>query len=333
LIKQVIKRKYVLLIIAVTVFIPLLIIFNKNHTENKLSNKEIKNTESEDLISPNINNVQKDYSKFNPNEEYFFIVNKCENLFENWSYIFDYFSANKSLIIKTKILDSVGLENLSNKIKSVPNVFSVGNVQELVDEYGDFIKSQCTYYKMDWRLILALIHQESLFNSNAVSRAGAFGLMQIMPRTGLGLQNELNLEETKTPQNNLTAGIYYYATLVANFEFAGDEKYKFALAAYNAGFGRVVDAMTITYYFGKDYKTWDNVKEFYPYLSSRQDSVHALVWPQTKRPPNGTLENWMEPYKYVENIIFYYGEYKKYFKSNLPEPKTKEIKKKKSKRK
>jgi hypothetical protein len=333
LIKQVIKRKYVFLILAIIIFIPLLIILNKNQTENVIPEKDIKNNESDELISPGINNVQKDNSKFNPNEKYFFIVNKCENLFQNWSDLFDYFSANKSLIVKTKTLDSAGLENLSGKIKNVPSVFKVGNVQELVDEYGEQIKSQCTYYKMDWRLILALIHQESLFNSNAVSRAGAFGLMQIMPRTGLGLQNELNLEETKTPQNNLTAGIYYYATLVANFEFTGDEKYKFALAAYNAGFGRVVDAMTITYYFGKDYKKWDNVKEYYPYLSSRQDSIHALVWPQTKRPPGGSLENWMEPYKYVENIIFYYGEYKKYFKSNLPEPKTKETKKKKSKKK
>lgn len=333
MIKQVIKRKYIFFVIAIAVFIPFLLIINYNHPEKQISDKEIRNTESEVLISPNINNVQKDNSKFNPNEKYFFIVNKCENLFQDWSEIFEYFSANKSLVVKSKTLDSASLENLSYKIKNVPSVFRVGNVQELVDEYGDLIKSQCTYYKMDWRLILALIHQESLFNSAAVSRAGAFGLMQIMPRTGIGLQNELNLEDTKAPQNNLTAGIYYYATLVANFEFAGEEKYKFALAAYNAGFGRVVDAMTITFYFGKDYKVWDNVKEFYPYLSAKQDSIHALVWPQTKRPPNGTLENWMEPYKYVENIIFYYGEYKKYFKSNLPEPKTKETKKRKSKKK
>jgi len=307
-------------------------LLSKKQTDKHISELDIKNTEQEVLISPSQNNVQKDNSKFNPNEKYFFVVNKCENLFQNWSELFDYFSANKSLVIKSKNIDSAGLEKLSSKIKNVPNVFSVGNVQQLVDEYGDLIKAQCTFYKMDWRLILALIHQESLFNSNAVSRAGAFGLMQIMPRTGLGLQNELSLEDTKTPQNNLVAGIYYYATLVANFEFAGDEKYKFALAAYNGGFGRVIDAMTITYFFGKDYKLWDNVKEYYPYLSSKEDSVHALVWPNTKRPPSGSLNNWMEPYKYVENVIFYYGEYKKYYASNLPEPKTKVTKKKKSKK-
>jgi len=333
LIKQVIKRKYLIPIILLAVLIPLFIIFNKTQPDKPISEFDIKNSEKEVLISPNINNVQKDNSKFNPNEKYFFVISKFENIFQNWPEIFEYFTANKSLYVRTKNIDSAGLEKLSNKIKNVPGVFHVGNVQELVDEYGEMIKSQCTYYKIDWRLILALIHQESLFNSNAVSRAGAFGLMQIMPRTGLGLQNELNLEDTKTPQNNLTAGIYYYATLVAYFEFTGEEKYKFALAAYNAGFGRVVDAMTISYYFGKDYKFWDNVKEYYPYLSSKQDSIHSLVWPNTKRPPNGTLDNWIEPYKYVENVIFYFGEYKKYFKSNLPEPKTQEPKKKKSKKK
>lgn len=315
------------------VLISLFIIFNKTQPDKTISEMDIRNNEKDVLISPNINNVQKDNSKFNPNEKYFFVISKFENIFQNWHEIFEYFTANKSYYVRTKNIDSAGLEKLSSKIKNVPGVFHTGNVSELVDEYGELIKSQCTYYKMDWRLILALIHQESLFNSNAVSRAGAFGLMQIMPRTGLGLQNELNLEDTKTPQNNLTAGIYYYATLVANFEFTGEEKYKFALAAYNAGFGRVVDAMTITYYFRKDYKFWDNVKEFYPYLSSKQDSIHSLVWPQAKRPPNGTLDNWMEPYKYVENVIFYFGEYKKYFSSNLPEPKTKEPKKQKYKKK
>lgn len=314
------------------VLIPLFIIFNKKQSEKTINDFDIKNTEKEVLISPNFNNLQKENSKFNPNEKYLFIVNKCETLFRDWSDIFGYFSENKSLVVKSKNVDSAGLEKLSSKIKSIPNVFSIGNVQQLVDEYGNQIKSQCTFYKMDWRLILALIHQESLFNANAVSRAGAFGLMQIMPGTGLGLQNELKLEDTKAPQNNLTAGIYYYATLVANFEFAGEDKYKFALAAYNAGFGRVIDAMTITNYFGKDYKLWDNVKEYYPYLASKEDSIHVLVWPSTKRPPSGALNNWMEPYKYVENVFFYYGEYKKYFASNLPEPKTKVTKKKKSKK-
>jgi len=159
--------------------------------------------------------------------------------------------------------------------------------------------------------------KESYFNANARSHAGAFGLMQLMPRTGAGLQNELDLDETHSPPNNVIAGIYYYATLVSQFRDLGDDKYKFALASYNAGLGRVIDAMTITAYFEKDYRSWDNVKEAYPFLASKEDSIHALVWPDSKRPPHGTLDNWKEPYNYVENIMWYWQQYKKLYP--LPE--------------
>ena len=254
---------------------------------------------------------------------------ELEKMFENWDDIFDIFISNRALRRKNVLLYKNELEKISEKVKKVKNEFDLRGVDEIVKEYKDLIITECNRYKMDWRLILAIIHQESLFNPNAVSRAGAFGLMQIMPSTGRGLQNELSLEDTKTPRNNLTAGMYYYATLVANFEFAGEDKFAFALAAYNAGFGRVIDAMTITNYFGKDYKKWDNVKDYYPFLASNQDSVHRLVWPTNKRPPSGTLNNWLEPYQYVSYVLFYWGEYKKYFESNLAEDKPKKTKKKK----
>jgi membrane-bound lytic murein transglycosylase MltF len=159
-----------------------------------------------------------------------------------------------------------------------------------------------------------------------VSHAGAFGLMQIMPRTGMDLQNILQLEDTRTPQNNLIAGIYYFATLVADYEFTDEDKYQFALCSYNAGLGRTIDAMSITYYFGQDYKKWDYVKENLKHLSSKSDSLHKLVWPQSKRPSYGTLENWLEPYNYVTFVMFYFEEFKKLFDSNLKDEK---IKKKK----
>ena len=158
-----------------------------------------------------------------------------------------------------------------------------------------------------------------------------------MPGTGNSLQNLLQLEDTKTPQNNLIAGIYYFATLVADFEFTGQEKYQFALCSYNAGLGRTIDAMTITYFLGEDYKKWDNVKENLKFLSSKSDSIQKLVWPVSKKPSYGTLDNWQEPYKYVTKVIYYYDEYKKIFESNLPGEKaskkssSKKIKKSKKK--
>lgn len=260
-------------------------------------------------------------------------VEYVENLLNDWPTLFDLFTSNANFKQKAKSINVRDLERVTEKIQMVSKEFKLGNVENLVKELGDVIVTECNNYKLDWRIVLAIIRQESYFNANARSHAGAFGLMQLMPRTGEGLQNTLELEETQTPKNNLIAGIYYYATLVSQFREFGEEKYKFALAAYNAGIGRTIDAMTITAYFEKDYKIWDNVKEAYPFLASSEDSIHSLIWPDTKRPPYGTLDNWKEPYNYVSSIMFYYDAYKKMFESNIEEPAPPVVKKKKSKKK
>lgn len=256
-----------------------------------------------------------------------------ENLFRDWNSLFDLFASNSNFRQNVKNINVRDLERIAEKVRNTSKEFKLGNVENLVKELGDVIIRECNLYNIDWRLILAIIRQESYFNASARSHAGAFGLMQLMPRTGQSLQNTLELDNTRDPKNNLIAGIYYYAALVSQFREFGDEKYKFALAAYNAGLGRVIDAMTITAYFGKDYKQWDNVKEAYPYLSSKEDSIHALVWPDSKRPPYGSLDNWKEPYNYVNSIMFYYEAYRNMFESNLKEPETKKSTGKKSKSK
>ncbi|MCE1165828.1 MAG: transglycosylase SLT domain-containing protein [Bacteroidetes bacterium] len=300
------------------------------HSFDSCKDKKIKSDvkENDEPISP----LQEDEGKqrTNPidagakNTSY-----SIEKFYAGWQWIFNVVCFNKMMYPLDTAMKSSEIENLRLHLFDKKMTFTYGNVNELVTAYGDVIKEQCNHYKLDWRLILAMIRQESYFNPEAVSRAGAYGLMQIMPGTGMGLQNELKLEDTKTPYNNLTAGMYYYATLVASFEFTGEDRIKFALAAYNAGLNRVVDAMTITNYFGKDYNKWDNVKEYYPYLASNQDSIQRLVWPKLGRPPGGTLNNWHEPYKYVEYIIFYYDNYKKIYPGNLPEDKQTKKKKRK----
>ncbi len=253
-----------------------------------------------------------------------------EDLFRGWNKLFDLFASNPAYKQEIKSINQDKLETITERIRKAPYIGSLGALQGLVDIYGDVIIRECNYYKLDWRLVLAIIRQESYFNENALSHAGAYGFMQLMPRTGAGLQSQLELQDTKMPQNNLIAGIYYYASLVSQFSDLGEDKYKFALASYNAGLGRVVDAMTITAHLGKDYHTWDNVKESYPLLASKNDSLHATIWPDRKKPTYGTLDNWKEPYNYVDNIWFYYQAYKKLIEGNLPEEK---VVKKKTKNK
>src|SRR5205085_1674529 len=82
-----------------------------------------------------------------------------------------------------------------------------------------------------------LIRQESLFQPLVTSRAGAVGLMQVMPATGrlLARLEKRRPADLKDPAENLRLGARYLASLI--HLFGGDEAA--ALAAYNAGPGRV----------------------------------------------------------------------------------------------
>lgn len=85
--------------------------------------------------------------------------------------------------------------------------------------------------RLDPRLVEALIRVESGFDSKAVSRKGAIGLMQLMPQTAaqLGVRNAFDIEE------NLRGGTAYLRQLLDRFQ--GDVR--LALAGYNAGPGAV----------------------------------------------------------------------------------------------
>lgn len=97
--------------------------------------------------------------------------------------------------------------------------------------YDQDIRRIAQRYQLDPPLIKAIIHTESYFNSRAVSRRGAQGLMQLMPETSRDLQvaNPFN------PQENIDGGTRYLRSLLDSFN--GDLIR--SLAAYNAGPGLV----------------------------------------------------------------------------------------------
>jgi soluble lytic murein transglycosylase len=88
--------------------------------------------------------------------------------------------------------------------------------------------------KLDPYLMLSLIRQESAFNENARSGAGAIGLMQVMPRTG-HLVSRVSRNQLFNPDVNVKVGVKYFSRLMERF----DGSVEHALAAYNAGPERV----------------------------------------------------------------------------------------------
>lgn len=97
--------------------------------------------------------------------------------------------------------------------------------------YRNQVKTMAAKYNVEEALIRAVIHAESAFKVNAVSRAGAQGLMQLMPATA----RDLGVSNSFEPDQNIEGGAKYLAALLARF--SGDTR--LATAAYNAGPGAV----------------------------------------------------------------------------------------------
>ncbi|MFX3633112.1 MAG: lytic transglycosylase domain-containing protein [Candidatus Pristimantibacillus sp.] len=98
-------------------------------------------------------------------------------------------------------------------------------------DYEMLIAQASAKYGVDPKLIRGVIQTESGFNADAVSSAGAKGLMQLMDATarGLGVTDSLN------PQQNIDGGTKYLSYLLNKYN--GNQQV--ALAAYNAGPGRI----------------------------------------------------------------------------------------------
>ena len=123
-----------------------------------------------------------------------------------------------------------------------------------ISPYDEPVKKYADRYGFDWRLIIAQMFQESRFDPEAVSDAGARGLMQIMPPTA----EFLKMDTEKDPLTNIHAGIKYLGILRDQFEqdLVLEEKTWFSLASYNAGFNRVKHARELAEQMGMDKNRW-----------------------------------------------------------------------------
>jgi len=106
------------------------------------------------------------------------------------------------------------------------------HARTIKSQYDALIVNMALKYDLEPSFVKAIIHVESAFDANAISRAGAMGLMQLMPATASNYQLK---QDHFNPNRNVEAGVQHLKDLMERY---GKDK-KLSLAAYNAGEGAV----------------------------------------------------------------------------------------------
>ena len=130
---------------------------------------------------------------------------------------------------------------------------------QALSPYDEIVRKYADDYGFDWRLIVAQMFQESRFKPDALSDAGAQGLMQVLPQTG----EQVGVTDLHDPAESIAAGVRYLHYLRGQFEpdLLLEDRTWFTLAAYNAGYNRVQRARRLAEQMQLDKDRWfDNVE-------------------------------------------------------------------------
>ena len=148
--------------------------------------------------------------------------------------------------------------------------------------YDDLIKKYSREIGGDWRLLAALIHQESNFRMHVSSTKGAIGLMQVTKETAqkYGIDPELLYD----PEQNIRAGSLMLKDLYKQLHdslLVDEELTKFVLASYNAGPERIKDCRNFALSQGKNPNDWEEVASVFPLMSQKEhyESEHIKIGP------------------------------------------------------
>jgi membrane-bound lytic murein transglycosylase F len=178
-----------------------------------------------------------------------------------------------------------------------------------ISQFDDVIRKESERIGWDWRLLASVIYQESRFNPDAVSWAGAFGLMQLMPITAKSYGITLD----SPPEDQIRAGASFLKWLDNRFNELitdPDERIKFVLASYNIGLGHIMDARRLAEQYESDPNIWFGsvdkwlLKKAEPEYYTDQVVRHGFA-------------RGIETYNFVKDIMGRYEHYKNIVNSEV----------------
>lgn len=173
-------------------------------------------------------------------------------------------------------------------------------LSHVISPYDTYIKQYAKLLGWDWRLLAALIHQESKFKLGVSSSKGAIGLMQIKE----SVARKYGIADIYDPESNIKAGVLHLQRLQNMYKKMGADSLdlvEITLAAYNAGEGRIEDCMSIAGTLDKDPLKWATIAEMIPLLNEKQYYTKNIV-------KLGRFRG-KETLRFVDQIITKYNKY------------------------
>ena len=141
-------------------------------------------------------------------------------------------------------------------------------IKKRLPRYRALFEAAADEYGIRWTIPAAVAYQESHWNPLAVSPTGVRGMMMLSQPTA----REMGVENRLDPEQSVHGGVKYlaqlYTRLPASIELP--DRYWIALAAYNVGYGHVLDARTLANRLGRSPDKWRDLAEVLPLLAQRE---------------------------------------------------------------
>jgi len=200
----------------------------------------------------------------------------------------DMLKKNKLKYIKQKNL------NANTKYSFVGSKNFINDLANIFPLYEFYFKSYSKKYDHDWRLLASIGYQESRWDKNAVSYTGVKGIMMLTKNTSL----DMEISNRTSPKESIYGGAKYLRKMLDKVpdQINNEDKIWYAIAAYNIGYGHVIDAIEMAKRENIIITDWKSLK---PYLLRLSQSRYY------KKTKYGYARGW-ETVKYVQNIRQYY---------------------------
>lgn len=191
----------------------------------------------------------------------------------------------------------------TNASQPVSEINTAVVMQPQISPYDAIMRRVAEEEELDWRWLAAIAYQESRFNPDIRSHAGAQGLMQIMG--SVARQFGVAPEEVADPETNIRLAAKLIKRIESGLRFGpqttDEDRMKIILACYNGGIGHIYDARRLAAKHGVNHNSWNSLREYVTLKGTDQ-------WINDEAVRNGRF-NGTETVDFVTKVMRQYSRY------------------------